>query len=118
MKDLHQAGIEVKIQWSPGHADIPGNEAADRLAKEAAKEAEDMPDDKGETSQAEVKHGAREAATIKWRQRWEVSEKGRDRFLLKQKVKLKNISFQTVKNQRIMLQLQSGTVSLGNTDTR
>ena len=61
-KDLHQTGTAIKIQWSPGHAD----EAADRLAKEAAKEAKDVPDDKGETSQAEVKHGAREAFTTKW----------------------------------------------------
>ena len=98
MNDLLQAGTEVKIQWSPGQADIPGNETADRLAKETAKEAEDMLDYKGETSQAEVKHGAREAVIIKWQRRWEVSEKGRDLFQLKQKVKLKNIhvGFQTL----------------------
>ena len=37
-----------------GLADIAGNGEADRLAKEAAKEVEDVPDDKGETSQADV----------------------------------------------------------------
>ena len=38
-------GINVKVQWSLGHAYISGNEIADRLAKEAAKEAEEMIDD-------------------------------------------------------------------------
>ena len=56
--------------------DIPGNEAADRLTKEAA-EAEDMPDDKGKTSQAEVKHGAMEAVTTKW---WHRSLRKGQRF--------------------------------------
>ena len=28
--------------WTPGHADIQGNEVANRLAKEAAKEAQDL----------------------------------------------------------------------------
>ena len=44
---LERDGTEVKIQWSPGHANIRGNEMADRLAKEAAKEAEEMTDDIG-----------------------------------------------------------------------
>ena len=44
---LERDGTEVKIQWSPGHANIRGNEMADRLAKEAAKEEEEMTDDIG-----------------------------------------------------------------------
>ena len=34
-------GTEVNIQWSSGHANIRGIEMADRLAKEAAKEADE-----------------------------------------------------------------------------
>ena len=34
---LERDGTEVKIQWSPGHANIRGNEMADRLAKERQK---------------------------------------------------------------------------------
>ena len=30
----------LKIHWIPGHKDFEGNERADRLAKEAAKEME------------------------------------------------------------------------------
>ena len=40
--ELKQKGLRIAIDWTPGHADIAGNEIADRLAKEAAKEAEDM----------------------------------------------------------------------------
>ena len=39
--------INVKLKWSPGQANISGNEIADRLAKEAAREAEEMADDAG-----------------------------------------------------------------------
>ena len=40
MKRIQKNGIEIKIHWTPGHANVNGNEIADRLAKEAAKEAE------------------------------------------------------------------------------
>jgi ribonuclease HI len=40
MKRILRNGIEIKIHWTPGHANVNGNEIADRLSKEAAKEAE------------------------------------------------------------------------------
>ena len=48
------------------HANIRGNEMADRLAKEAAKAAEEMTDDIGIASQSDVKSAARESVNIKW----------------------------------------------------
>ena len=44
MKRIQKNGIEIKNHWTPGHANVNGNEIADRLAdrlaKEVAKEAE------------------------------------------------------------------------------
>ena len=67
-----------------------------------------MPEGDGEASQADIKQGAREAVTIKWQHRWQISEKGRVLYQMKQKVKLKKINFKAQKNQRTILQLQSG----------
>ena len=53
---------------------------ADRLAKEAAKEAEEMTDDIGIASPSGVKSAAKESVNIKWQRRWEVTEKGRRLF--------------------------------------
>ena len=39
MRRLEEVNVMVELSWSPGHADIQGNEHADRLAKEAAQEA-------------------------------------------------------------------------------
>ena len=36
---IAEKGATVSIHWVPGHTDIPGNELADSLAKEASKEA-------------------------------------------------------------------------------
>ena len=64
---LERNGINVKIHWSAGHANIGGNETADRLAKEAAKEAEVMKDDAGIVKQSDViKSAAGSLLKIKW----------------------------------------------------
>ena len=55
MTDLQQSGTEVKIQWTRGYAEIDGNETADELVKEAAREAEDTHEGERETSQADMK---------------------------------------------------------------
>jgi ribonuclease HI len=34
--DVQAKGIALRLHWVPGHCDNPGNDAADRLAKEAA----------------------------------------------------------------------------------
>ena len=36
-KKVQDAGASIALHWVPGHTDIPGNEKADTLAKEAAK---------------------------------------------------------------------------------
>ena len=41
---LKQSGVDLGILWTPGHADVRGNELADKLAKEAAEEAKGMDD--------------------------------------------------------------------------
>ena len=39
---VEDAGVKVQIDWTPGHATIEGDKQADRLAKDAALEAETM----------------------------------------------------------------------------
>ena len=43
MEILKSQNVTVELNWTPGHAEIAGNEIADRQAKEAAQEAESMP---------------------------------------------------------------------------
>ena len=76
---------------------------SDRLAKEAAKEAEEIIDDIGIASQSGVKSAARESVSIKWQRRWEVSEKGRHLFTHKPVVKLNKVEFGSLKNQLAIL---------------
>ena len=56
----------MKMHWTPGHANVNGNEIADRLAKEAAKEAEQNQSDTHNTiTKQDVKKAARDHITEK-----------------------------------------------------
>ena len=61
IKILTKHGIEVKLNWTPGHTDINGNEEADILAKEAAKEAENTTFSDITITKQDVKQGARKS---------------------------------------------------------
>jgi hypothetical protein len=65
MKRIQKNGIEIKIHWTPGHANVNGNEIADRLAKEAAREAEQNQSDTHNTiTKQDVK---KQQGTILWK---------------------------------------------------
>ena len=72
--------IVIQIDWTPGHANIHGNEVADILAKEAAEEAENIEETEDISSMIDIRNGARESCMTKWQRQWEVSEKGRHLF--------------------------------------
>ena len=58
----------MELSWSPGHANIKGNEYADRLAKEAAQEPKDAEDLQAVVSFRDVKMAAKESGTIQWQE--------------------------------------------------
>ena len=77
------------MHWTPGHATIAGNEIADRLAKDAAHQASEMPIDSSIVTNQDIKSAARKSIIFKWQQRWDISETGR--FLYTFKHLLQNI---------------------------
>ena len=80
MRRLEEVNVKVELYWSPGHADIKGNEHADKLAKEAAleaKEAEQLP---AVISLGDVKSAAKESVKKKWQDMWDKSDKGRNLY--------------------------------------
>ena len=42
METLQQSGMRIELEWTLGHTEVQGNEIADRLTKEAAKEAQEQ----------------------------------------------------------------------------
>jgi hypothetical protein len=96
-KELELADVTVHIDWTPGHAGIKGNDIADRLAKEAAKEAEEMETEYSlfVTSQSDIRHSARESVRIKWQRRWKIVETGRHLYGLKPQVQPQKLTSMT-----------------------
>ncbi|VDI77795.1 Hypothetical predicted protein [Mytilus galloprovincialis] len=83
---LKSEGIIVSIEWTPGHADIQGNELADQLAKKAVQEAEKIQSIPIFTKQ-DIQKGAKDSVMFKWQNRWDTSEKGRRYYAFQQNVK-------------------------------
>ncbi|KAJ8147650.1 hypothetical protein LV162_008857, partial [Aspergillus fumigatus] len=72
-RELNTRGIPLHLQWVPGHCDDPGNDAADRLAKEA------VGPDKLHPFQhllSREKGYIRRKIREEWRQEWKASKKG------------------------------------------
>jgi len=84
--DFENRGTTVKLDWSPGHASIHGNELADKLAKEAAQEAKGLDDSSIIITQNDIKAAARKLTSAKWQRQWDKSEAGRRMFHFKPKV--------------------------------
>ena len=80
MDILKSQNVSIELNWTPGHADIAGNEIADKLAKEAAEEAENMPEMVTPLTSTDIKKAVKDSCKIKWQKRWDVSQTGRHMF--------------------------------------
>ena len=65
MEILKSQNVTVALNRTPGHAEIAGNEIADTLAKEAAEEAENMPEVDTPLTSIDVKRAVRDSCKIK-----------------------------------------------------
>ena len=61
MEILKSQNVTVELNWKPGHAEIAGNEIADKLAKEAAEEAENMPEVDTPLTSIDVRRAVRDS---------------------------------------------------------
>ena len=105
----------MEISWTPGHADIKGNDQADRLAKEAAQEAKEMSESElpSAITLCDVKMAAKTSGFKKWQERWEKAETGRDLFDFRPRVdfKIKHV-FDSASGERVVAQLRTGYAKL------
>ena len=65
--------VHVTLQWIPGHAEIPGNEYADKLAKRGA----NMPQPQTEVSASTMNRMVTTTTRERWMNRWAAGDKGR-----------------------------------------
>ncbi|XP_063405786.1 uncharacterized protein LOC134689747 [Mytilus trossulus] len=85
LEDLRTKEMEICILWTPGHANIQGNDEADFLAKQAAGEATQR--QKNNKISLQDVQGAHKSAMLTWQRRWELSIPGRDLFEITPNVK-------------------------------
>ena len=75
-KIMRLYGIEITIQWIPGHSDIQNNEKADKLAKAGSRMFQDNNATSFETAKQIAKQNSKEV----WYNDWMTEEKGRPLF--------------------------------------
>jgi ribonuclease HI len=88
---LRDRGWEVQLRWIPAHVGVPGNEAADKAAKEAAKPPPNTTDSNMGTPTstavprvltAPTKTAIRQKMKSEWDQSWETAKHGRELYNL------------------------------------
>jgi ribonuclease HI len=85
---LRDLGWEVQIRWIPAHIGVPGNEAADRAAKEAAGSNRNTLQNSGpELEQLKIltattKSAIRQTLRDEWEHSWETAKHGRELYRL------------------------------------
>ncbi|XP_052271348.1 uncharacterized protein LOC127872052 [Dreissena polymorpha] len=104
---------------SYGHAGLQGNEAADGLAKQGAKEANAMPEDSRTTTIQEVKGASHKSCMIKWQKRWQNSSTGSTFYEFFPSVEQKrHLDHPDKATYGVILQLQTGYSILNAHRTR
>lgn len=105
-------GDPTLLQWVPGHCSDPGNEAADRLAKEAVGPDREHP---FQHLLSQEKRFIRNKIQTEWEQEWKTSEKGSH-------IRRIDRGLQSIRTRRMYDSLQrnqaaspNGTFMAGNT---
>ncbi len=103
-------GKTVSVEWTPGHAGIQGNDAADALAKEAAMEASKLDQDRTVLTILDIIKASRDTITTKWQLRWNFSERGRHMYALHPKISSasKTTTYPSTSSYRDIVQLRTG----------
>ena len=74
---IEKNSMLIRLVWVPGHACLPGNEKADRLARETAASSAPV-QNSGPVSKPESKSLIHQYISIKWNNEYQILEKGSD----------------------------------------
>ncbi len=88
---------KIKLNWTPGHKGVIGNEAADQLAKQAAKSTRRIDD--GINEKTLLKKYILDKTMQKWQQQWDNAITGRAAYGVKPKVSTDTHSESAVANR-------------------